>query len=70
MIRWPWNKRTPKNTVQHKEADEAHKRAVEAKHEAEAKWLDVAHVAAKMDFLLSRNGFGEDVKTAMGRKRA
>jgi hypothetical protein len=59
-----------KETVDHTEAKQAIQRAVEAKHDAEARWLDVAHVAARLDYIQARNGFGEDIKQAMRRKRS
>jgi hypothetical protein len=55
--------------MDHSEAEHAHARAVEDKHRAEAKWLDVADIILRLEYKRERNGFGEDLKIAMGRKR-
>lgn len=64
-MRWPFRRRT----VDHTEAEFALVRAIEDKHVAESKWLLVAEMGAIMDRHIKVNGFGEDLKAALGRRR-
>jgi hypothetical protein len=65
-MRWPWSK---KHRIDHAEALHAEARAIEDKHRAEAKWLPIAEIMARMDRHYKDNGFGKDLRTALGRKR-
>ena len=67
-MRWPWSNRRPRSQ-DHKEALHAEARAIEDKHRAEARWLDVADIMARLEHKREKNGFGADIVTAMQRRR-
>jgi len=77
-MRLPWRRKRGKemtgsdlNTEEcHSEAQHALARAIEAKHQAEAKWLKVADVAARVEHQRHKNNFGVDIAKAMRRRRS
>lgn len=71
-MRWPWGRKKREHAedgINLGEAQHAEARAIEDKHKAEAKWLDVADITARLEHRLAQNGFGADIRLAMQRRR-